>query len=174
MESEIQALLQKRAIEPAFPSLGYYSRMRLDGFSGSERCIHSSSSVSFKPQVSEVCGRGKTWQFRVLCFGLTTAPHVFTRVMAPVSVFLHRLGIHVLCYLDDWLILAASQEEDLWARDTRSLRGLGGQGQFSEVLADSISGCVVPRGQDRFTDFTGFADSYEDRKFFSIVEEFLS
>ena len=32
---------------------------------------------------------GKTWQFRVLCFGLSTAPQVFTHVMAPVSGFLN-------------------------------------------------------------------------------------
>ena len=51
---------------------------------------------------------GKTWQFRVLCFGLSTAPQVFTRVMAPVSGFLHQLGIRMLRYLDNWLILASS------------------------------------------------------------------
>ena len=54
---------------------------------------------------------GKTWQFRDLCFGLSTAPQVFTRVMAPVSGLLHQLGIRMLRYLDDWLILASSQEE---------------------------------------------------------------
>ena len=53
---------------------------------------------------------GKTWQFRVLCFGLSTAPQVFTRVMAHVSGFLHQLGMWMLRYLDDWLILASSQE----------------------------------------------------------------
>ena len=60
---------------------------------------------------------GRTWQFRVLCFGLTTAPQVFTRVMAPVSHFLHRLGVRILRYLDDWLILASSREEAIRARD---------------------------------------------------------
>ena len=34
---------------------------------------------------------GRTYQFRVLCFGLTTAPQVFTRIMAPVSAILHNL-----------------------------------------------------------------------------------
>ena len=58
-----------------------------------------------------------TFQFKVLCFGLSTSPQVFTRVMAPVSVILHSLGIRMLRYLDDWLILAKSLQECLWARD---------------------------------------------------------
>ena len=58
------------------------------------------------------------FQFRSLCFGLTTAPQVFTRVMAPVSSILHSLGVRMLRYLDDWLIQASSREQCLWARDT--------------------------------------------------------
>ena len=49
---------------------------------------------------------GKVYPFKVLCFGLSTAPQVFTWVMAPVSAFLHRTGIRLRCYLDDWLIRA--------------------------------------------------------------------
>ena len=49
------------------------------------------------------------WQFRVLCFGLSTAPQVFTRIMAPVSAEFHRRGFRLLRYLDDWLLLAASE-----------------------------------------------------------------
>ena len=36
---------------------------------------------------------GKVYQFKVLCFGLSTALQVFTRVMAPVSAILHRMGV---------------------------------------------------------------------------------
>ena len=39
---------------------------------------------------------GVPYQFRVLCFGLTTAPQVFTRLMAPISAILHRYGIRIL------------------------------------------------------------------------------
>ena len=53
----------------------------------------------------------EVYQFRALCFGLSTAPQVF-RVMAPVSVMLHAMGD-----LDNWLILASSRSEALWARD---------------------------------------------------------
>ena len=56
-------------------------------------------------------------QFKVLCFGLSTAPQVFTRMMAPISGILHEWGIRILRYLDDWLILAPSHEASLCARD---------------------------------------------------------
>ena len=61
---------------------------------------------------------GKVSQFKVLCFGLSTAPQVFTRVMAPVSAFLHRTGIRLRRYLDDWLIQASSWEQVLLALET--------------------------------------------------------
>ena len=56
-------------------------------------------------------------QFKALCFGLSIAPQVFTRVMAPVSSFLHSQGVRMLRYPDDWLILASSHLEALEARD---------------------------------------------------------
>ena len=109
---------------------------------------------------------GKTWQFRVLCFGLSTAPQVFTRVMAPVSGFLHQLGIRMLRYLDDWLILASSQEEACWARDkVLSLcQELGDCCQPREVYSHSLSDHCLLGNQDRLTDFPCFGDSFENRK----------
>ena len=38
---------------------------------------------------------GRVYQFKALCVGLSTAPQVFTRVMAPVSVILHHAGIRI-------------------------------------------------------------------------------
>ena len=103
-------------------------------------------------------GGGKAWQFRALCFGLTTAPQVFTWVMALVSSFLHRLGLRILLYLNDWLVLAASREEALWARDTilQLCEDLG-------MLVNLEKSSLIP-SQDRLTDFLGFTDSFEDRK----------
>ena len=70
---------------------------------------------------------GKVYQFKVLCFGLSTAPHVFTRVMAPVSAILHRMGVCYRRYLDDWLVQASSREQVLLALRTvlRLCRCLG-------------------------------------------------
>ena len=54
---------------------------------------------------------GTVYQFKALCFGLSTAPQVFTRVFAAVSVWAHSHWIRLLRYLDDWLILASSERE---------------------------------------------------------------
>ena len=54
--------------------------------------------------------RDRVYQFKALCFGLSTAPQVFTRVMAPVSAILHSMGIRMRRYLDDWLVKSSSRE----------------------------------------------------------------
>ena len=54
--------------------------------------------------------RDTFYQFKALCFGLSTAPQVFTRVMAPVSAILHSMGIRMRRYLDDWLVQSSSRE----------------------------------------------------------------
>ena len=53
--------------------------------------------------------RDRVFQFKALCFGLSTALQVFTRVMAPVSAMLHSMGIRMRRYLDDWLVQSSSQ-----------------------------------------------------------------
>ena len=69
----------------------------------------------------------KVYQFKVLCFGLSTAPQVFTMVLAPVSAILHRVGVQLRQYLDDWLLQASSREQVLLALRTvlRLCRSLG-------------------------------------------------
>ena len=160
LELELDALVDKGAVEPSTGGPGFYSRMFVvRKASGSWRPIIDLSTLNgfvqktkFKMETvqsvlasirqddwmfsldlqdaylqipihpesrpylrfSTVKG---TFQFKVLCFGLSTAPQVFTRVMAPVSVILHQLGIRLLRYIDDWLILASSKEECLRARE---------------------------------------------------------
>ena len=48
--------------------------------------------------------KNKVYQFQVLQFGLNTAPQVSTRLGHTVTGYLHRQGISVIPYLDDWLI----------------------------------------------------------------------
>ena len=56
-------------------------------------------------------GRVQVYQFKALCFWLSTAPQVFTGVFAAVSVWAHSHGIRLLRYLDDWLVLASLATE---------------------------------------------------------------
>ena len=48
--------------------------------------------------------KNRVYQFQVLPFGLNTAPQIFTRLGHTVTAYLHRQGISVIPYLDDWLI----------------------------------------------------------------------
>ena len=52
---------------------------------------------------------GTVHQFKVLCFGLSTTPQVFTRIFATVSAWAHARGVHLLRYLDNWLVLASTE-----------------------------------------------------------------
>ena len=63
------------------------------------------------------CLGHQTFQFWVLCFGLSSALQVFTRVMAPISSIMYRFGHRVLGCLDDWLVLGSSLQEITQARD---------------------------------------------------------
>ena len=94
------------------------AEQRLDGLHRLEGCILASSSTSGQSQVPQICRSESSFQFKALCFGLSTAPQVFTRVMAPVSAILHRLGIRMCRYLDDWLIQAPSRSLVLQALET--------------------------------------------------------
>ena len=155
LEKEFLDLLQKRAIEQAPQTPGFYSRLFVvQKDSGSWRPIIDLSTLNtfivsqrFHMETPQSVLRsirqadwmisldlqvpihpesrrylrftmgGVPYQFRVLCFGLTTAPQVFTRLMAPISAILHRYGIRMLRYLDDWLILAESRDTCIRARD---------------------------------------------------------
>ena len=54
---------------------------------------------------------GKLYQLKVLVFGLSTAPRIFTKVMKPVVAFIRAKGILIIIYLDDILLAAPTFEE---------------------------------------------------------------
>ncbi|KAL0169952.1 hypothetical protein M9458_034548, partial [Cirrhinus mrigala] len=51
---------------------------------------------------------GRAYQYKVLPFSISLSPRVFTKVAEAALALLRELGIRILDYLDDWLILAHS------------------------------------------------------------------
>ena len=62
--------------------------------------------------------KDKLYQFACLCFGLISAPLVFTKLMKIPIVVIRRLNGRIIIYLDNILIIAGSEEELLILRDT--------------------------------------------------------
>ena len=60
---------------------------------------------------SQFLWRNKSYAFPGFCFGLNTAPRIFTRLLKPVAAFLRKQGVRVILYLDDFLILGSTYQE---------------------------------------------------------------
>ncbi len=71
--------------------------------------------------------RGKAFQYRVLPCRLALSPRTFTKCIDAALAPLRLQGIRVLNYIDDWLILAQSQEMAVRQRDVvlGHIRSLG-------------------------------------------------
>ena len=109
---------------------------------------------------------GTVYQFRALCFGLSTAPQVFTRVFAAVSAWAHSHGIRLLQYLDDWLILASSEPE---AKQADSVSALAlshprACDKREEVGSRALADCEVSRHDHRYRGRQGFSISGASRE----------
>ena len=100
--------------------------------------------------------RDTVYQFKALCFGLSTAPQVFTWVMAPVSAILHSLGIHMRRYLDDWLVQSSSQESLLKGLPT-VLQLCHELGILIRPRKSNLMPSQVSVGRHRFHIFQGFS-----------------
>ena len=51
------------------------------------------------------------YQFTCLPFGLSCAPWVFTKVMKPIAIFLRSMGVRMIVYIDDILLLGDSPNQ---------------------------------------------------------------
>ncbi len=54
---------------------------------------------------------GRTYQFKVLPFGIATAPKVFTKLMLVLAAAARVRGVPLFHYLDDWLLRHQSPDQ---------------------------------------------------------------
>ena len=66
--------------------------------------------------------KGKINEYQVLGFGLAVGPRYFTKTLKPVIGFLRRLGIRIVIYLGDMILL--NQCSQMLMKDLTSLRWL--------------------------------------------------
>ena len=62
--------------------------------------------------------QGNLYEFTCLMFGLGPGPRIFTKLLKVPITLLRRLKIRIIIYIDDMLIMGASWEEILLARDS--------------------------------------------------------
>ncbi|KAL0172570.1 hypothetical protein M9458_032881, partial [Cirrhinus mrigala] len=137
LQQEIANLLAKDAIEPVPPAeknKGFYSPYYItnprsssvemltvrhmltcvqqqDWFAAidlKDAYFHVSILPRHRPFLQFAYER-RAYQYKVLPFGLSLSPCVFTKITEAALTPLHEQGIRILNYLDDWLILAQSQ-----------------------------------------------------------------
>ena len=154
----------------------FHSPRRLDDLLRSAGRIPPSSDPSGIASVSSLQHGRSPYQFRVLCFGLTTAPQVFTRLMAPISAILHRYGIRMLRYLDDWLILAESRTTCIQARNRllQVCEELGLQVNFKKSSLIPSQDMTYLGMQIQSVRFVAKPTETRVANLLKIIEEFLS
>ena len=78
----------------------------------------------------------KTYQFKALPFGLSTAPREFTMIAKEVKLLALTRGIRIHQYLDDWLVRAKSPQVCLQhTQKLLTLQRLGMAGKRREIRA---------------------------------------
>ncbi len=82
---------------------------------------------------------GKAYQYRVLPFGLALSPRTFTKCVDAALAPLRLQGIRILNYIDNWLILAQSEQVAVRHRDVvlAHMRDLGVKTKRKEKCASS-------------------------------------
>ena len=133
--------------------------------------IHGSSR-----KLLRFMSEGTVYQFKALCFGLSTAPQVFTRVFAAVSAWAHSRGIRLLRYLDDWLVLSSSEK-----KAKQSVRELLSLCHTLGIVINEEKSDLVPSQAAKYLGMTidtgagkVFPSLARVEKFLSVAERFCS
>ena len=61
---------------------------------------------------------GNLYEFLCLCFGLGSAPLIFTKLLKIPIALLRRINVRIIIFLDDMLVMAQTLKETLQAKET--------------------------------------------------------
>ena len=139
---------------------------RLDGFHRLEGCLLANPHTSGQSQVSQIRSFESSISVQSSVLRSLYGSSGFTRVMAPVSAFLHRLGIQMCRYLDDWLLQASSCLLALQALETliRLCQDVGIVINWEKSKSHSIAESGILRCDSLLHSFQGFSLPAESRE----------
>ena len=109
--------------------------------------------------------KGRLYQFTCLPFGLRSSPRIFIKVLKPLLVYLRALGVRLLVYLDDILIMAVAPE--LCLEHTQLTWQLSTDLGFLGNLKKSVS---TPK---QYVEYLGFLMNSIKMKLFLTEEKLL-
>ena len=72
--------------------------------------LHIPVRTAHKKFLRFALSTGEHYQFTCLCFGLRTAPRVFTKVVTEIGALLRQEGATIYQYLDDWLLVNSDRD----------------------------------------------------------------
>lgn len=101
-------------------------------------------------------GEGSIFEYTALPFGLGEAPRLFTKTLKPVIGLLRRLGIRMIVYLDDILLMAFHTFPSPKAGICNKLEKIG---------VKTITRNRVPRVSNKFTRYDVLSARNQDRKY---------
>ena len=117
----------------------------VNSVTGEKNSIHVTGHIPIHSQSRKYMRfhlQGRSYQFKALPFGLSTAPMEFTVVAKEVKLMALQKGIRIHQYLDDWLVRASTHDACLQHTQTLvnlrlPVRPKRGQGQIhNRTLAD--------------------------------------
>ena len=56
------------------------------------------------------CVENRCYQWKTMCFGPTSAPQVFTKMVSVIAAYLRTHSVRLAVHLDDWLFVNRSKE----------------------------------------------------------------
>uniref|UniRef100_A0A1X7TVH7 Reverse transcriptase domain-containing protein n=1 Tax=Amphimedon queenslandica TaxID=400682 RepID=A0A1X7TVH7_AMPQE len=83
---------------------------RLDDQAGSDGRLLHDPHPKFQQTSATLSIQNRIYQFSCLPFGLSCAPWVFTKTLKPALTVLRELGVRLVAYIDDILVLAETEE----------------------------------------------------------------